>query len=372
MKNSKITKTVATALAALMLMSGCSEIKELIGLSDETEANITEEETTVEQTEETTTETSEETEATESTTVVETTVETTKETEATEETEQTEETKETTNNIGVNECPDKAPNYMAKLPTPEISKKELSEDTIEKGYEAYFDGELTDAFGRAKTDEYILEGKYESGADFKDLMPDLSGLIGYSVKDFDNDGTPDMIAYGLLKADEKVNKKSASNYYIPFFVLCQTDYDSISVKDMFIYEPEDPEGYDYGSTHISSSLITDSKMQYFVFDDKIVFSFADWGNGFAGDGSYLNAIELKVADNKIKAGRIIYQYAGGSAEFEYAMIDTENDLIATIQDMETKDDKYLKLFDVKGDADMTVSITCTHDDKDITIDFKAE
>ena len=372
MKTSKITKTVATALATLILMSGCSEIKDLIGLSDETEENITEEETTEEQTEETTTEASEETEVIKTTAVTETTAETTEATEATEETEQTEETKESIDPSGFDQCPTKAPNYTAKLTVPEIANKELSEDTIDKGYEAYFEGELADVFGKVKTDEYKLKGKYEDGADFKDLMPDISGLIGYSVKDFDNDGTPDMIAYGLLKADEKEHKDSNSNYYIPFFILCQTDYDSISVKDVLIYEPEDPEGYDYRSTHISSSLGSDTKMQYFTLDEKIVFAFSDWGNGFVGDGSYLNALELKVSDNKIKAGRIIYQYAGGSDGFEYALIDTENDLIATIQDLDKKDDKYLKLFDVKGDADKTVSITCTHDNKDITIDFKAE
>lgn len=211
------------------------------------------------------------------------------------------------------------PEYLADYDFPEIPSMEIQE-TLEDSYESYVYDYIAEKVGLSATFSETVP-MAENSMPEKDSLPNISGVTSYMIKDLDSDGTDDMLVFGFVQVDAP-EIDYASYKYLPFIMLCQTDYDSIKVMDSMVYEPADPPRYGYYSTALESTpTFVYRFLGYYTIDDTVLLTF--YKSGLVGDIGYCNALELTVENGKLKLLNMLYQYNGGSDDFEYTMFDLQ-------------------------------------------------
>ena len=211
------------------------------------------------------------------------------------------------------------PEYLVDYDFPEIPSMEIQE-TLNDSYESYVYDYIAEKVGLSATFNETIPMAKNSMPE-EDSLPNISGVTSYMIKDLDSDGTDDMIVFGFVqvKAD---NIDYATYKYLPFIMLCQTDYDSIKVMDSMVYEPADPPKYGYYSTALESTPTFIYRfLGYYTKDNTVLLTF--YKSGLVGDIGYSNALELTVENGKLKLLNMLYQYNGGSDDFKYTMFDLQ-------------------------------------------------
>ena len=211
------------------------------------------------------------------------------------------------------------PEYLVKYDFPEIPSMEIQE-TLKDSYESYVYDYIAEKVGLSATFSETIP-MTKNGMPEEDSLPNISGVTSYMIKDLDSDGTEDMLVFGFVqvKAD---NIDYATYKYLPFIMLCQTDYDSIKVMDSMVYEPTDPPRYGYYSTALESTPTFIYRFSgFYTKDNTVLLTFNK--SGLVGDIGYCNALELTVENGKFKLLNMLYQYNGGSDDFKYTMFDLQ-------------------------------------------------
>ncbi|MCR5803033.1 MAG: hypothetical protein K6G47_02110 [Clostridia bacterium] len=211
------------------------------------------------------------------------------------------------------------PEYLADYDFPDIPSMEIQE-TLEESYESYVYDYIAEKVGLSATFSETVP-MVENSMPEKDSLPNISGVTSYMIRDLDSDGTDDMLVFGFVQVDAP-EIDYASYKYLPFIMLCQTDYDSIKVMDSMVYEPADPPRYGYYSTALESTpTFVYRFLGYYTIDDTVLLTF--YKSGLVGDIGYCNALELTIENGKLKLLNMLYQYNGGSDDFEYTMFDLQ-------------------------------------------------
>lgn len=190
-----------------------------------------------------------------------------------------------------------------------VAPKKWSRSEIGRAYLLYED---------ERKEYYYAEPNY---------LTDVSGVIGSATADFDKDGTPEMMIFGLAKGETGINYEAYR--YTPYIVLCSVSGNTISVTDTMFYAPEDPEGYEYGSCNLFSTSDVNYDLKYWLIDNRDSLSVVGHcfkiGNGFGGDISYGSCFELTVSGKKLQMIKHVLQTGGGSDGFTFAVInDADN------------------------------------------------
>ncbi len=237
-------------------------------------------------------------------------------------------------------------------------------DDSSASFELYLDQVLYPTFGRL-TENW--EKDIEIG-DYPEILPrdyveDVSGVFGYSINDFDMNGTNEMMVFGFVKS-ASITYSFASYKYTPYVVLCSYVEGQISVTDVLFIAPEDPENYGYGRCDIYSTAWDSYELVFQTIDNGDNISVAGWCNrigGFIGNGAYSYCFEYSVENNSIVTLTEVRQIGGGSDGFIYSITgNREGTLVEGIDDTNT------------SPSEMTENFGVSDEDADVCICFEAE
>lgn len=249
------------------------------------------------------------------------------------------------------------------LSLPNAEGLEVADDSS-ASFELYLDQVLYPTFGRL-TENW--EKDIEIG-DYPEILPrdyveDVSGVFGYSINDFDMNGTNEMMVFGFVKS-ASITHPNSSYKYTPYVVLCSYVEGQISVTDVLFIAPEDPENYGYGRCDIYSTAWDSYELVFQTIDNGDNISVAGWCNrigGFIGNGAYSYCFEYSVENNSIVTLTEVRQIGGGSDDFTYSIIgEGQGTLVEGIDDTNT------------SPSEMTENFGVFAEDADVCICFEAE
>ena len=246
---------------------------------------------------------------------------------------------------------------------PDAEGLEVADDSS-ASFELYLDEVIYPTFGRL-TENW--EKDIEIGANLAEMLPrdyveDVSGVFGYSINDFDKNGTNEMMVFGFVKS-ASITYSFASYKYTPYVVLCSYVEGQISVTDVLFIAPEDPENYGYGRCDIYSTAWDSYELVFQTIDNGDNISVAGWCNrigGFIGNGSYSYCFEYSVENNSIVTLTEVRQIGGGSDGFIYSITGNRGTLVEGIDDTNT------------SPSEMTENFGVFAEDADICICFEAD
>jgi len=247
------------------------------------------------------------------------------------------------------------------LSLPNAEGLEVADDSS-ASFELYLDQVLYPTFGRL-TENWEKDIEIDDNCPERDYFEDILGVFGYSINDFDKNGTNEMMVFGFVKS-ASITYSFASYKYTPYVVLCSYVEGQISVTDVLFIAPEDPENYGYGRCDIYSTAWDSYELVFQTIDNGDNISVAGWCNrigGFIGNGAYSYCFEYSVENNSIVTLTEVRQIGGGSDGFIYSITgNREGTLVEGIDDTNT------------SPSEMTENFGVFAEDADICICFEAD
>ena len=247
------------------------------------------------------------------------------------------------------------------LSLPNAEGLEVADDSS-ASFELYLDQVLYPTFGRL-TENWEKDIEIDDNCPERDYFEDISGVFGYSINDFDKNGTNEMMVFGFVKS-ASITYSFASYKYTPYVVLCSYVEGQISVTDVLFIAPEDPENYGYGRCDIYSTAWDSYELVFQTIDNGDNISVAGWCNrigGLIGNCSYSYCFEYSVENNSIVTLTEVRQIGGGSDGFIYSITgNREGTLVEGIDATNT------------SPSEMTENFGVFAEDADICICFEAD
>jgi len=232
-------------------------------------------------------------------------------------------------------------------------------DDSSASFELYLDQVLYPTFGRLTEnwEKDIEIGDYSELLS-RDYVEDVSGVFGYSINDFDMNGTNEMMVFGFVKS-ASITHPNSSYKYTPYVVLCSYVEGQISVTDAQFVAPYDPENYGYGSCSLISSASYDYELVFQTIDNGSNISVAGWCDTMEkliGNGANSYCFEYSVENNSIVTLTEVIQIGGGSDDFTYSIIgEGQGTLVAGIDDTNASPHNMTENFGVFAeDADICI------------------
>ena len=242
------------------------------------------------------------------------------------------------------------------LSFPDAEGLEVADDSS-ASFELYLDEVLYPTFGRL-TENWEKDIKIGDFYPQRDYFEDISGVIGYSINDFDINGTNEMMVFGFAQFSN-YRSFNASYRYTPYVALCSYVDGQISVTDVQLIGPDEPAHNIYGGCDISSSASYDYELAFQIIDNGDNISVAGWCDimeKLIGNGAYSYCFEYSVENNNIVILTEVRQIRGGSDGFIFWIIgEGQGTLVAGIDDTNTSPHNMTENFGVfEEDADICI------------------